>query len=297
MSVEQNEEFKRTNICYICEKLIEIGDNKVRDHDRTKKSNNYRGAAHWSCNINLKVNKKLVVISHNLRGNDSHLIFKELSKFNCSVSVIPNRLEKYMSFALGKNIVFIDSMMFLNSSLDQLAGNLSDFKYLSSVFSGEKLELVRKKGVYPYEYFDCFEKFKESKLLPDIDCFFSSLKDCGINEKEYQRACDVWKVFKIKNLGEYHDLYLKTDVLMLCDVYEKFISVSLKDYDLDPCYYYSSPGLSWDAMLKMTGIKLEKIDNIDVHLFLEKGMRDGIFHMFQTDTVKVVMILILCIGI
>ena len=96
------------------------------------------------------------MIFYNLRGYDSHLIFKGLSKFNCSVSVIPNGLEKYMSFALGKNIVFIDSMLFLNSSLDILVGNLGseDFKYLSSVFSGEKLELVKKKGVYPYEYFD-----------------------------------------------------------------------------------------------------------------------------------------------
>ena len=77
-----------------------------------------------------------------MRGYGSHLIFKELSKFSCKVSVIPNGLEKYMSFTLGNNIIFIDSMLFLNSSLSKLAGNLSDFKYLSSVFIGEKLELV-----------------------------------------------------------------------------------------------------------------------------------------------------------
>ena len=219
--------------------MIDIGDNKVRDHDHTKKEgNNYGGSAHWSCNINLKVNKKLVVLFHNLRGYDSHLIFKELSKCNFSVSVIPNGLEKYMSCTLGKNIVFIDSMLFLNSSLDKLVKNLSseDFKHLSSVSSGEKLELVKKKGVYLYEYFDSFKKFRADRL-PDIDCFFSSLKDCKISEKEYQRACDVWKVFKIKNLGEYHDLYLKTDVLLLCDVFEKFMA----DYGLDPCHYYSGP--------------------------------------------------------
>ena len=80
---------------------------------------------------------------------------------------------------------------------------------------------------------------------------------------------------EIKNLGQYHDLYLKTDILLLCDVFEKFISVCLKDYGLDPC----SPGLSWDAMLKMTGIRLEKINNIDVHLFLENGMRGGVSYI------------------
>ena len=117
--------------------------------------------------------------------------------------------------------------------------------------------------------------------------FFSSLKDCRITDQEYQSACNVWKVFSIKNLGEYHDLYLKTDVLLLCDVFEKFINVSVKDYRLDTCHYFSSPGLSWDAMLKMAGVKLEKINNIDVHLFLEKGMREG-NHIFQKYTVKVV---------
>ena len=83
-------------------------------------------------------------------------------------------------------------------------------------------------------------------------------------------------MFEIKNLGQYHDLYLKTDILLLCDVSEEFIGVCLKYYGLDPCHYFSSLGLSWDAMLKMTIIQLEKIDNVDVHLFLEKGMRGGV---------------------
>ena len=87
------------------------------------------------------------MIFHNLREYDSHLIFKELNKRYCSISVIPNRLEKYMSFTLNKNIVFIDSKLFMNSSLDKLVKNLNDFKYLSSGFSSEKLELVKKKGV------------------------------------------------------------------------------------------------------------------------------------------------------
>ena len=190
------------------------------------------------------------MIFHNLKGYDSHIIFKELSKFNCKISVTPNRSENYMIFTL--NLVFIDSRLFMKSSLDKLAKNLSDkdVKYLSEEFSGEKLELVQKKGIYPYEYFNSYKKFEESEM-PDIDKFFSSLKDCGISEKEYQRACNVWKVFKIKNLGEYHDLYLKADVLLLCDVFEKFISVCLKDYGLDPSHYYGSPGVSWDAMLKI----------------------------------------------
>ena len=280
MIAAENEEFERTNICWICGKLIDL-DNKTRDHCHI--TGKYRGAAHWNCNINLKISKKVPVIFHKLRGYDSHLIFKELSEFNCQLSVIPNGLEKYMSFSLNNDIVFIDSMLFINSSLDKLVKNWGskDFKYLSEAFSDEKLELLKKKGIYPYEYFNSFKKFKETNL-PDKDKFFSSLKDWGINEKEYQRACDVWKVFKIKNLGEYHDLSLKSDVLLLCDVFKKFISVCLIDYGRDPSHYYSSSGLSWDAMLKMTGIELEKINNVDVHLFLEKRMRGGIIKILKS---------------
>ena len=225
MTAEENEEFERSNICWICGKLSDFHD-KVRDHCDV--FGNYRGPAHWTCNINLTISKNVPVKFHNLKGHDSHLSFKELSNFNLKISVIPN------------NIVFIDSMLFMKSSIDKLVKHLSDddFKYLSEVFNGEKLELVKKKGIYPYNYFNSFKKFKESEL-PDIDKFFSSLKHCCVSEKEYQRACDVWKVFKIKNLGEYHDLYLKADVLLLCVVFEKFISVCLKDYGLDPCHFIS----------------------------------------------------------
>ena len=117
------------------------------------------------------------MIFHNLKGYDSQLIFKELSKFNCNVDVILNELKKYMSFSLNKNIIFIDSMHFMNSSLDKLVSNLNDFEYLSGVFSGEQLELVKKKDVYPYEYMNSFKRIKENSL-PDKDCFFNSLKDC-----------------------------------------------------------------------------------------------------------------------
>ena len=86
-------------------------------------------------------------------------------------------------------------------------------------------------------------------------------------------------MFEIKNLGQYHDLYLKTDVLLLCDVYEKFISICLKDYNLDPFHYFSSLGFSWNETLMYTGGKLEKTQKIDVHLFLEKGMRHGVSYI------------------
>ena len=169
----------------------------------------------------------------------------------------------------------------MKSSLDSLVKNLGDrdFKNLSEEYSGKSLELVKEKGVYPYEYMDSFKRFDEDKLPDKRLFFFSSLKDKCISKEEYDRAIKIWNVFKIKTLREYYDLYLKTDVLLLADVFEKFIKTCLDYYGLDPCHYFSSPGLSWDAMLKMSGVELDLISDIDMHLFVEKGMRGGISYI------------------
>ena len=91
-----------------------------------------------------------------------------------------------------------------------------------------------------------------------------------ISIKDYLTCEKIWNKFGMKNMGDYHDHYLKKDVLLLADVFEKFIDTCLKFYGLDPCHYFSSPGLSWDAMLKMTGKKIEKISDIDKYLFIKK---------------------------
>ena len=103
----------------------------------------FRGSAHWDCNIKFQLTKKIPVIFQNLKGYDSHLIFCELNKFNLKINVIPNGLEKYMAFFLSKNLVYIDSMQFMNSSLDKLVKNLvgKDFKYLVEEFGSKNLEI------------------------------------------------------------------------------------------------------------------------------------------------------------
>ena len=176
MSAEEEEKFQLTNSCWICDKLFDVGDDKITDHCHI--TGKYRGAAHWSCNVNLKLSKKFPVIFYNLRGYDSHLIIKEISKFDVKVIAIPNGFEKYISFTINANLVFIDSMQFIDSSLDSLVKNLSynDFRCLSEKFSGELFRFVKQKGVYPNEYMDTCKKFSENKLL-DRSKFFSSLKD------------------------------------------------------------------------------------------------------------------------
>ena len=112
--------------------------------------------------------------------------------------------------------------------------------------------------------------------MPDRSKFYGSLKNECINEKVYLNANNVWNMFKMNTMGDYHDLYLKTDVLLIADVFEKFISTCWEYYGLDSCHYFSSPGLGGDAILKMNEIELELVSGIDLYLFLEKGMRGGI---------------------
>ena len=182
ISVEDWKIFPSSNKCWIFDKLFTDEDKQVRDHDHI--TGKYRGSAHSGYIINLKLTKKVPVLFHNLRGCDSHLIMQEIDRFDVVISVIPNRLEKYMAFAINKNLVFIDIMRFMKSSLDKLAKNLTDndFKYLSQEFSGEELNLAKQKGVYPYECMDSFEKSSEDKLHDRCE-FYSSLEDGRISEK------------------------------------------------------------------------------------------------------------------
>ena len=174
MSAEEEEIFQNACSCWVCGKLFDLMDEKVRDHCHI--SGKFRGAAHFSCNANFKISKKVSVVFHNLKGYYGHLIMKELSNFDVSIDVIPCGLEKYIAFIVNRWLVFVDSMQFMNSSLDALAGNLGsgDFKCLREVFrDDEQFELVKRKGVYPYEWVDRFDKFNWS-CLPSKECFFSS---------------------------------------------------------------------------------------------------------------------------
>ena len=152
MSAEDGKRFQLSNKCWICNKLFTNEDKKITDHDHI--TGKYRGSAYSNCNINLRLTKKVPVIFHNLRGYDCHFIMQEISRFDVEISVIPNGLEKYLAFTINKNLVFIDSMQFMNSSLDILVKSFAD----------ERLKLVKQKGLYPYEYMDSFGKFSEDDL-------------------------------------------------------------------------------------------------------------------------------------
>ena len=290
---EQN--FKTMDGCHICGEKYTDKDVRVRDHCHI--TGRFRGSAHQECNLKLRIkpeNLKIPVIFHNLGGYDSHFIMQQIGeiankhgytnrkgeKQDLNINAISNNMEKYMAFMLGNHLTFIDSFQFMSSSLDKLVRNLpkDDLIYTSKAFKGKRLDLMSQKGVYPYDYKDSFEKFNE-KELPTKNQFYSILNDQDITNDEYNHAKEVWNTFMIRTLGDYHDLYLVSDVLLLTDVFENFRKTCMQYYRLDPCHYFTSPGLSWDAMLKMTNIKLELMTDIDMFQFIEKGMRGGLSYI------------------
>jgi len=167
-----------------------------------------------------------------------------------------------------------------------LAGFLPKDKFvnLESVF-GTKVDLMKRKGVYPYEFMSSFDRFNMTEL-PPIEAFYSSVSDKSVSAGEYEYAQKVWKDMGVSTMGEYHDLYLKTDVLLLTDVFENFRTTCYSYYSLDPACYLSAPSLAWDAMLKMTDIEIENITDYDLYLLIESAIRGGMCSVGSKRHVK-----------
>ena len=142
--------------------------------------------------------------------------------------------------------------------------------------------LLLRKGVYPYEYIDNWKRFNETSL-PSKESFYSNLNMENIEDIDYRHGNNVFKKFKLNNLGEYHDLYVQSDTLLLADVLENFRDICLKEYELDPAHFLSLPGLAWEACLKRTNVELELLTDYDMLLMVEEGIRGGICHSIQRN--------------
>ena len=293
----QLKKYEEARICHICFKPFNGENPKVRDHCHY--TGCYRGPAHMKCNLQYKIPSYIPIIFHNLLGYDAHLFIKELASITDrpigNMGVIAKNTEDYISFSIkvevdkyvnkkgiekSKEIElrFIDSFKFMSSSLDSRVNNLAkggNNFFGFEEYSENQYKLLIGKGIYPYEYMTDWDKFKEMKL-PPREAFYSNLNMAGVKEEDYENANRTWKEFDLKDLGEYHDLYLKTDVILLANVFEAFRKVCLKNYELDPAHFYTAPGLAWKACLKKTRIRLELLLDPDMLLMFERGIRGGI---------------------
>jgi len=265
-------------ICFICKKFFKTTDIVCRDHCHF--SGQFRGFAHRGCNLNYKPNFYIPVVIHNLSGYDSHIILKHLSNTLIQkINIIPMNTQKMLSFTLD-NLKFIDSFLFLNSSLQTLTENLQNsnypFKAFNDFFSRYKnRNLLQQKGVFPYSYFKSKSVLEET-ALPAKEFFFNNLTNSNITEKEYELAENVWKSFKCRTFRDYLKLYQFSDVVLLAEVFNTFRHLALSFYELDPVNFFSTPDLTWHAGLKFTNIKLQLLPDIDMYLMVEKGMRGGL---------------------
>ena len=307
MTDEDRKDFETAAHCSICgDKFKNSYKNekeaekykKVRDHCHF--TGKYRGCAHSICNLNF-CNRyfKIPVFFHNMKNYDGHLIIQNAEKLSNKkkIDVIAQNSEKFLNIGFD-SLSVKDSFSFITASLDKLVSMTkydntdekerskwvlrenwqSNFRYSSKndIIKTEKcLDLLTEKGVYPYDYMNSFDKFNDEQL-PSKEQFYSRLTEEGITNDDYTKAKQIWKHFDIKNMGEYHDLYLKTDVLLLTDVFENFRDMCLSYYGLDPVYYYTLPNFAFDAMLKLTGMEIDLVYDQEMYEMIEAGLRGGV---------------------
>ena len=293
LAPQEEYEFEQATVCHICE--LPLNRDSVRDHCHL--TGRYRGAAHNECNLAFRIPKFYPVFFHNLARYDTHMFIKDIAETPGEIKCIAKTEENYISFSktivvdsftkwdekvgnykefkVKREIRFLDSFKFMASGLEKLASNLDSFPQLERCFEGKQLELVKRKGVYPYDYMDGFGKLDET-CLPPIECWYNRLNDTHVSQKDYDHANKVWETFGMKTMRDYHDLYCKTDVLLLADVFERFRDVCQHHYGLDPAWYYTAPGLAWDACLRETKVELELLHDQDMLLMVEKGIRGGV---------------------
>ena len=275
LTEDEKESYENQKLCHICEQEFCTDNNnkemgKVRDHCHY--TGKYRSGTHSKCNLDYKITKEIPGFFHNGSVYDYHFIIKYLAReFKGNFECLSENTEKYIRFIVpfkkvinDKEIKYririSDSCRCMQDSLSNLVDNLSELKikeinndvlikrfyntYQLSKNDINKFKLLLRKGVYPYEYMDSWKRFNEKKL-PSKDKFYNTLNLADISADGYAHAINVWNTFNIKNLGEYHDLYVKLDTALFADVFENFRNKTIEIDKLDPAYFLTTPGLSW----------------------------------------------------
>ena len=272
---------------------MEGKERKVRDHCHI--TGKYRGPLCCTCNNRLRLKRRtLPVVFHNFKGYDSHLICKQAIGLmsGWTLKVIPTTHEKYMSLRasvlVGKtskgrnryfNILFLDSFQFLSSSLAALVDILDHLplteQRMKTRFPNISNDIIRRKGVFPYSYFNSPSRLQES-CLPPIEAFKDDLTGAECTPSEYAHAQRAWSELGCRSFREYLMAYLHLDIYLLADVFEEFRHNTLQEDGLDPVHFVSLPGLSYAACFKLSGETIDLLQDIDMVRLFERGIRGGL---------------------
>ena len=306
LTTQQQQEFDACTQCPKCN--ITFDDNahkKVRDHCHI--TGKFRSALCHKCNSNLYITRRtLPVIFHNFKCYDAHQIIKHgLGKFShWELDIIPQTKEKYMSLTAripvdytieGKKVYFKiefrDSYQFMSSSLAKLVNNLDNLPFaevLQRDYPNLTNDVVKRKGVFPYTYFNSLSRLQDSSL-PPLKAFKNDLTGEECEEEDYRFAQRAWQEAGCQTFGDYLMVYLKLDVVLLACVFERFRQKTLEEDGLDPVHFVSLPGLSFMSAFKMTGERIDLLMDLEMYTFFERGIRGGMTfvnkHLVRNETI------------
>ena len=269
-------EFKKKykNNCYINKKVIH--------HDHSKKENNIIDYICNNCNLKIKNSKELIVLFHNAKGYDNSYMLDIFSKIpNIQISCLGQNIEKFkmLKFLIPEkdySIKIIDSLAFLQSNLNDLSKDLDDnLKIITKNHFKDKFEMVNKKlDHFPYNYVN--KDNLKNEELPDKNHFYNMLKLKDITDKEYKLVKKFYENMKFKNIKEYLECYLKSDITLLADVFNNFRKIIFDNLGLDPVKYISAPSLTKDCALKYSKVKIENIKDVSIFQFVRNSVMGGL---------------------
>ena len=287
LTAQQEREFQAATVCYLCHEPFDDPTNyKCRDHDHL--DGKYLGASHSICNLHRSEVRKLPIFCHNFSGFDSHLLVEALAEYDAdedlNIQAVPLNQEKFKMMQIGQ-VVLLDSLAFLNASLDNLVKNLTashhkfpileQFLPSDTPVGKEKKELILRKGVFPYQYLTDVEKLRETSLPPK-EAFFSDLTGDHITQEEMEHAQKVWQCFDCQTFEDYLKLYVMADVVQLAEAMVEFRDRVFNEYNLDICHFWSAPMLTKDVALRLTHAKIELLSDMEMIDFFKGGVRGGL---------------------
>ena len=265
--------FDKQTKCEMCKIKFDRKNKKCIDHDHTNSA--MRFVLCNRCNLTYaKRTENIPCLCHNSMKYDLHFLIESLCKsFPKKFKIIGKTMDNYVQVVAGR-FTFLDSFSFLNSSLSKLVESNDHFPLLKS-YMGENWKLLCRKGIFPYDYMNSLQKLNEN-TLPPIQCFFDSLANEHVSTESYNYAKQVWKQTKCKSLKDYMVVYLKSDVLLLADVFEEYRNITYKSYQLDPTKFISAAHVGFHSMLKHTEVELELMVEADMVNFITNGIRGGV---------------------